>query len=112
MKRLREDKSPLETDTFQKAKVIFESNLHKAICNCDRNGNRRNSLLLIFRTGNIIQYRIQGYRGKMKVYLDTSVISALFDEKNPERRSLTKTFFQKIDNFEIYISEISTVMVS
>lgn len=47
----------------------------------------------------------------MKVYLDTSVISALFDEKNPERKSLTKAFFQKIENFEVYISEISTVEI-
>ena len=42
----------------------------------------------------------------MKVYLDTSVISALFDETNPERKSLTETFFKEIENFEVYISEI------
>ena len=47
----------------------------------------------------------------MKVYLDTSVISALFDEKNPERKLLTKSFFQKIENFEVYISEISTMEI-
>ncbi len=34
----------------------------------------------------------------MKVYLDTSVISALFDDKNPERKSLTESFFNKIKN--------------
>jgi len=47
----------------------------------------------------------------MKAYLDTSVISALFDEKNPERKSLTKTFFQKIEDFEVYISEISIMEI-
>lgn len=43
----------------------------------------------------------------MRVYLDTSVISALFDERNPERKSLTEAFFKEIENFEIFISEIT-----
>ncbi len=29
----------------------------------------------------------------MKIYLDTSVISALFDDRNPERKLLTEEFF-------------------
>lgn len=44
---------------------------------------------------------------KVKVYLDTSVISALFDERNPERKSLTEDFFNQIADFEPYISEIT-----
>ena len=40
---------------------------------------------------------------KLKLYLDTSVISALFDERNPERKSLTESFFDEIETFEIYI---------
>ena len=44
---------------------------------------------------------------KLKVYLDTSVISALFDERNPERKSLTESFFEEIENFETYISDIT-----
>jgi len=40
---------------------------------------------------------------KMKVYLDTSVISALFDERNPERKSLTEAFFKEIEIFEPFI---------
>lgn len=44
---------------------------------------------------------------KMRVYLDTSVISALFDERNPERKSLTEAFFKEIGNFEPFISEIT-----
>ncbi len=39
----------------------------------------------------------------IKIYLDTSVISALFDDRNPERRDLTKLFFDKIENFDVYI---------
>lgn len=44
---------------------------------------------------------------KMRVYLDTSVISALFDKRNPERKSLTESFFKEIEKFEAYISEIT-----
>jgi len=43
----------------------------------------------------------------MRVYLDTSVISSLFDERNPERRYLTEAFMKKLDNFEVYVSEIT-----
>lgn len=45
---------------------------------------------------------------KMKVYLDTSIISALFDERNPERKSLTEAFFKELRNFEVFISEITS----
>ncbi|MBU7027742.1 MAG: PIN domain-containing protein [Theionarchaea archaeon] len=44
---------------------------------------------------------------KIKVYLDTSVISALFDKRNPERKSLTEVFFTFIEEFDPYISEIT-----
>lgn len=48
---------------------------------------------------------------KIRVYLDTSVISALFDERNPERKSLTESFFKEIESFEAYISEITVIEV-
>lgn len=48
---------------------------------------------------------------KMRVYLDTSVISALFDERNPERKSLTEAFFAEIGNFETFISEITVAEI-
>ncbi len=48
---------------------------------------------------------------KIKVYLDTSVISALFDETNPERKSLTEAFFKEVENFEVYISEVVDVEI-
>lgn len=43
----------------------------------------------------------------MKLYLDTSVLSALFDERNPERKSLTESFFSETKSFEIFISNIT-----
>ncbi len=44
---------------------------------------------------------------KKGIYLDTSVISALFDSRTPERQNLTKVFWdQAIYNYNIYISEI------
>ena len=44
---------------------------------------------------------------KKSIYLDTSVISALFDNRTPERQHLTKLFWeQAIYNYNIYISEI------
>ena len=44
---------------------------------------------------------------KLKTYLDTSVISALFDERNPERKSLTESFFNEIESFAPSVSEIT-----
>lgn len=44
---------------------------------------------------------------RLKVYLDTSVISALFDERNLERKSLTESFFKEIENYETFISNIT-----
>ena len=43
----------------------------------------------------------------MKIYLDTSVISALFDDRNPERKALTEEFFSKIGIYDVYISELT-----
>ncbi len=41
------------------------------------------------------------------VYLDTSVISALFDERTPERQTLTEEFWEKIQDYDMYLSEIT-----
>jgi predicted nucleic acid-binding protein len=43
---------------------------------------------------------------KMKVYLDTSVISALFDERTPERQNLTKAAWDILDNYDVCVSEL------
>jgi predicted nucleic acid-binding protein len=43
----------------------------------------------------------------MEIYLDTSVISALFDDRNPERKALTEESFSKIGIYSTYISELT-----
>ncbi|PXF59062.1 MAG: hypothetical protein C4B59_12305 [Candidatus Methanogaster sp.] len=48
---------------------------------------------------------------KLKTYLDTSVISALFDARNPERKSLTESFFEQIESFDPFISEITVAEI-
>ncbi|MDR1340442.1 MAG: PIN domain-containing protein [Prevotellaceae bacterium] len=40
-----------------------------------------------------------------KIYLDTSVISALFDFRTPERMLMTKSAWKQLKNYEIYISD-------
>ncbi len=50
-------------------------------------------------------------RRKIRIYLDTSVISALFDERNPERKSLTEAFFEEIEKFNTYISELTILEI-
>jgi len=44
---------------------------------------------------------------KPKIYLDTSVISAQFDTRNPARQQLTDNFFSQLNKFEVYISELT-----
>ena len=41
-----------------------------------------------------------------KIYIDTSVISSIFDQRTPERMSLTKKMWENIDDYEVYISNI------
>ena len=43
---------------------------------------------------------------KPKIYLDTSVISAYWDNRQPARMDLTRDFWQKINEFEVFISKI------
>ena len=40
-----------------------------------------------------------------KVYLDTSVISALFDLRTPERMALTKLAWDKLKDYAVFISD-------
>jgi predicted nucleic acid-binding protein len=44
---------------------------------------------------------------RIKVYLDTSVISANFDDRNPDRKLLTRNFFSKADQFDVYYSYLT-----
>ncbi len=47
----------------------------------------------------------------MKIYLDTLVIFALFDDRNPERKALTEDFFSKIETYNTYISEFTVAEI-
>ena len=41
-----------------------------------------------------------------RIYLDTSVISALFDERAPERKAMTEIAWAEIKKYDVYISDI------
>jgi len=44
---------------------------------------------------------------KARGYMDTSVISALFDDRNPERRRLTDVFFKRGSELDLFLSEVT-----
>ena len=44
---------------------------------------------------------------RIKLYLDTSVVSALFDDRNPERQGLTRSFFDIIGRYDVHVSELT-----
>ena len=43
---------------------------------------------------------------KTKIYFDTSVISALFDERTPERLKMTAVLWSNLSDYEVFISEL------
>ena len=43
---------------------------------------------------------------KLKIFLDTSVYSAIFDSRDPNRQKLTQDFWNTIGDYEVYYSEI------
>lgn len=48
---------------------------------------------------------------RASVYLDASVVSALFDKANPERQALTQAFFRRAADFRVFISEVTVVEI-
>ncbi|MDR1997897.1 MAG: PIN domain-containing protein [Candidatus Margulisbacteria bacterium] len=42
---------------------------------------------------------------RLKIYLDTSVISAMFDERTPERMEFTKSAWKRLKDCEVFISD-------
>ncbi len=42
---------------------------------------------------------------KQRIYLDTSVISLLDDDRSPERRDMTREFWSRLDEFEASTSD-------
>ena len=43
---------------------------------------------------------------RLKIYLDTSVPNAYFDDKNPFRKEITREFWNKLKDYEVFISDI------
>jgi predicted nucleic acid-binding protein len=43
---------------------------------------------------------------KTKIYLDTSVISALFDSRTPERQAMTHSAWEQLNDYDVFVSEI------
>jgi len=43
---------------------------------------------------------------KLKIYLDTSVISALFDIRSPEVMKWTQEFWKMMERHEVYVSDV------
>jgi predicted nucleic acid-binding protein len=52
-----------------------------------------------------------GTQPRASVYLDASVVSALFDKANPERQALTQAFFRRAADFRVFISEVTVVEI-
>lgn len=44
---------------------------------------------------------------KLKIFLDTSVYSALFDERDLSRQKQTQDFWKDIEEYELYYSDIN-----
>jgi hypothetical protein len=44
---------------------------------------------------------------KLRVYLDTSVLSVAVDERSPERRELTEMFFARAAAYDLSVSEMT-----
>ena len=43
---------------------------------------------------------------KLKLYLDTSVPNAYFDKKNMQRQEITKQFWLKLKEYQVFISDL------
>lgn len=41
-----------------------------------------------------------------KIYLDTSVLSAYFDDRDPTRQKVTQDFWPRLNEYEKYVSEL------
>ena len=46
---------------------------------------------------------------RLRLYLDTSVISAYFDARRPERQAETGVFWQQLPEFDVSISDLTEV---
>ncbi|MHA1395860.1 MAG: hypothetical protein ACTSRZ_20345 [Promethearchaeota archaeon] len=44
---------------------------------------------------------------KLKILLDTSVYSAIFDDRDPNRQNQTQDFWKKIEEYDLYYCQIN-----
>ena len=44
---------------------------------------------------------------RLKIYLDTSVPNAYYDTRNLERQQITKRFWKKLNEYQIFISDLT-----
>lgn len=47
----------------------------------------------------------------MRIYLDTSVLSALGDPRTPDRQALTREFFDRIRDFDACTSDLARMEI-
>lgn len=43
---------------------------------------------------------------RLKIYLDTSVPNAYFDKRNSLRKEITRSFWRRLDEYEVFISNL------
>lgn len=43
---------------------------------------------------------------KLRIYLDTSIPNAYFDDKNLFRRDITREFWKKLGEYEVFVSDL------
>lgn len=48
---------------------------------------------------------------KLRVYLDTSVVSACVDDRSPERKQATVEFWGRLGDYEVTISELTVTEI-
>lgn len=44
---------------------------------------------------------------KLKLYLDTSIPNAYFDARNPYRQEITKEFWSKLGDYQVFVSDLT-----
>ncbi len=48
---------------------------------------------------------------KLRIYLDTSVVSAYVDDRSPERKQATVEFWNRLRDYEVAISELTVTEI-
>ena len=50
-------------------------------------------------------------KGRPKVYLDTSIPSAYWDDRDPARQAKTREFWQQLPSYEVFVSSMTIAEV-